>query len=312
MATVTATPCVKPDYAERVKECPEQDGDPQGNSMPPIPNDTAFRLGPILMFIAVLILSSRAEAECHEPIAPDDQIRRTLSVTATGVGVITAWGIANWDYFTKRPKSSSEGWFGQDTTEGGADKLGHLFTTYATAQGVSSLFEYWCFSPEDAALYGSLSSFAILGYMELGDAFSDYGVSYEDLVANAIGGLAGYYRYRYPSLARKVDLRWEVGFQPNQADITTDYENSKYLVALKLNGFDTLSNSFLRHVELHAGYYARGYSEPDERNERTLYMGIGLNLTDMFRRHGHRKTATFLNYYQPPATYIPAEKRLGH
>lgn len=275
------------------------------------PHHALYRLNRALMLVVVLALTPPALAECRDSLTPDERIRRTLSVTITGMGVTTAWGIANWDYFTERPTVSSEGWFGQDTRYGGADKLGHVFTTYATANGISSLLEHWCFSTKDAALYGSLSSFAILGYMELGDAFSDFGLSYEDLVANAIGGLAGYYRYRYPSLARKIDLRWEVGLDPSQLDSTTDYDNSKYLMALKLNGFETFRNSFLRHVELHAGYYTRGYSDTNERNERTLYVGIGLNLTDLFRRHGYKKTATFLNYYQPPGIYIPAEKQLS-
>ncbi|MBW4934917.1 DUF2279 domain-containing protein [Marinobacter sp. F4206] len=271
----------------------------------------SFRFGQTTLLLAVLIFASSVMAQCPGPIEPEDRLRRAASVTVTGAGIITAWGIAHWDYFSTRPSASSEGWFGQDSPEGGADKLGHLFTTYATAQGISSLFEHWCFTPEDAARYGALSSFAILGYMELGDAFSDFGFSYEDLIANAAGALAGYYRYRYPSLARKVDLRWEVGVKPNQIDLTTDYDNSKYLVALKLNGFDTFSQGFLRHVELHAGYYTRGYSAPDEPDERTLYVGIGLNLTDLFRRNGYSKTATFLNYYQPPGTYLAAEETLG-
>ncbi|MBW0147976.1 DUF2279 domain-containing protein [Marinobacter arenosus] len=263
------------------------------------------------MLVAALACAPPAMAQCPEPISPDERLRRAASVTLTGAGVITAWGVTHWDYFSTSPSASSEGWFGQDSPEGGADKLGHLFTTYATAQGIASLYEHWCFTPENAARYGALSSFAILGYMEFGDAFSDFGFSYEDLIANAAGALAGYYRYRFPSLAEKVDLRWEYGFEPNQIDVTTDYDNSKYLVALKLNGFDAFRRGVLRHVEFHAGYYTRGYSAPDEPDERTLYVGIGLNLTDLFRRQGYRKTATFFNYYQPPGIYLAAEETPG-
>lgn len=267
-----------------------------------------FGFRQVLAFIAILVLGSGAEGACRQPLEQDQQVRRTLAVTTTGVGVITAWGIVNWDYFTEKPTASSEGWFGQESPEGGADKLGHMFTTYATSQGVASLFEDWCFPRKDAALYGTLSSLAILSYMELGDAFSSYGFSYEDFLANAIGGLAGYYRYRYPEWASKVDFRWEVGLKPEQFDITTDYDNSKYLLALKLNGFSAFRDSFLRHFELHAGYYSRGYSDTDEPDERNLYIAIGLNITDLFRRNGYDKTATFLNYYQPPFTYFPIEE----
>lgn len=276
-----------------------------------LPNVSVIRIVQFAVLAAMIAASVGVCADCQEPIPPECRIQRATIVTLSGIGIVTAWGIANWDYFSQTPQAQSEGWFGRNTGEGGADKLGHLFTTYATAQGISSLFDYWCFTREDAALYGSLSSLAIMGYMEFGDAFSNYGFSYEDFIANVIGGMASYFRYRYSELARKVDLRWEIGLDPNKGDITTDYENSKYLIALKLNGFDTFSKSILRHFEIHAGYYTRGYSDPDKRHKRNLYTGIGLNLTDLLRRHGYPKLATFLNYYQPPGTYIAAENRLG-
>ena len=276
-----------------------------------LPDVSVKRLAQFAVLAAILTASSDVRAECREPIPPEDRISRAAIVTVSGIGIVTAWGVANWDYFSRTPQAKSEGWFGRNTDEGGADKLGHLFTTYATAQGISSLFDYWCFTTEDAALYGTLSSLAIMGYMEFGDAFSNYGFSYEDFIANVIGGMASYCRYRYPGLAKKVDLRWEIGLNPNKGDITTDYENSKYLIALKLNGFDTLSKSILRHFEIHTGYYTRGYSDPDKSHKRNLYAGIGLNLTDLLRRHGYPKLATFLNYCQPPGTYVAAENRLA-
>ncbi len=263
------------------------------------------------MLLLVLVLSTNTCAQCTERLPPEERNRRVMDMTLAGAGVVTAWGVINWDYFSRKPLANSEGWFARNTKEGGVDKLGHVYSTYAVAQGLSSFFENRCFTPEDAAWYGALSSFAVMGVMEAGDSFSDFGFSYEDLVANALGGMASYYRYRYPGLAQKVDLRWEIGFDPGQLDVTTDYENSKYLIALKLNGFERFNQSLLRHVELHAGYFARGYSDPIEPDERNLYMGVGLNLTDLFRRNSYRNIATFLNYYQPPGTYLAIENKLS-
>jgi hypothetical protein len=79
------------------------------------------------------------------------------------------------------------------------------------------------------------------------------------------------------------------------ADFTTDYENSKYLLALKLNGFDFARSGFLKHIELHVGYYTRGFSDPDADKERNVFVGIGFNLTDLFRRHSYNRTATLFN-----------------
>ncbi|MBE0503386.1 MAG: DUF2279 domain-containing protein [Desulfuromonadales bacterium] len=270
--------------------------------------------GLLIAFVLMLLVvfSTQAWADGTKEITPEERNRQVMNVTLAGVGVVTAWGVANWDYFSRKPLAKSEGWFGQNTKEGGVDKLGHVFATYAAAQGISSLFEHWCFTPEEAAWFGALSSFAILGVMEVGDSFSDYGFSYEDFVANAVGAMASYYRYRHPGLAQKVDLRWEIGVHPGQMDITTDYENSKYLLALKLNGFERFNQSILKHVELHAGYFVRGYSDASAPDERNLYMGVGLNLTDLFRRSGHNRVATFLNYYQPPGTYLAVENNLSH
>ncbi|WP_186441102.1 DUF2279 domain-containing protein [Desulfamplus magnetovallimortis] len=229
---------------------------------------------------------------------------KSLSVSLAGIGVITAWGVLKWDYFSQAPHAGSEGWFANTTEEGGADKLGHLYTSYAVSRGLSSLYENWCFTKDNAALYGSLSSFAIMGYMEFGDSFSEYGFSYEDMISNFLGCTAGYLLHKNPDLASKFDLRWEYGFEPDDADFSTDYENSKYLLALKFNGFETINKTFLKHFELHMGYYVRGFSDDEVKKERNIYFGIGLNLTDLFRRYSWKKTATLLNYIQIPGTYL--------
>ena len=94
----------------------------------------------------------------------------------------------------------------------------------------------------------------------------------------------------------------------NDRDFTTDYENSKFLLALKLNGFDSMRQSFLKYLELHIGYYTRGFDDPTDDKQRNIYWGVGINLTDLFRRNGHRKTAAFLNYFQLPGTYVEFKK----
>jgi len=43
---------------------------------------------------------------------------------------ITSWGIAQWGWFTQSPVFKREGWFGADTSSGGADKTGHFYMSY--------------------------------------------------------------------------------------------------------------------------------------------------------------------------------------
>lgn len=240
-------------------------------------------------------------------LSQEEQRQRVLWTTMAGVGVVTLWGVAQWDYFSRTPHAQSEGWFGRDTDNGGADKLGHMYSTYVFSHGLAALYKHWGFAREDAAFYGAVSSFAIMGYMELGDAFSDYGFSYEDMLANTAGALLGYVLYKHEDLGNKLDFRWEYGFKPNKTDVITDYENSKFLLALKLNGFDWTRETPWRHVEFHLGYYTRGFEDQEVDRERKIYVGIGINLTDLFNRHGWKKTATFLRYIQVPYTSINAE-----
>lgn len=129
----------------------------------------------LILCLVVPLAGPVSAGDCTQTASWSQQKQDLLRVNLIGVGAVTAWGVANWDYFSNSPESASEGWFGNDTDSGGADKLGHLYTSYVMAHGLSSLYQHWCFNQQDAAFYGALSSLAILGYMELGDAFSDYG-----------------------------------------------------------------------------------------------------------------------------------------
>jgi len=262
----------------------------------------------LFFFVAVTSNAREAASSFQSENLNKQENQKLLLVTMAGVGVITAWGIIQWDYFTQTPHAKSEGWFANDTKEGGADKLGHMYISYLGTHGFSYLYEKWNVPQDKAAVYGGISSFLILGYMELGDSFSEYGFSYEDLIANALGSMMGYFLYTSPDLASKIDFRWEYGFEPNGSDFTTDYENSKYLFALKLNGFTSMQSSFLKHVELLFGYYTRGFSDLEQEKERNIFLGLGFNLTDLLYRHSYKKTATILRYIQVPYTYFEYTK----
>lgn len=266
----------------------------------------------LLLHVTVISHASDLNDHCRSEVSSEEKNKRLWQVNLIGIGVITAWGVTNWDYFSAPPKTTSEGWFGNDTKSGGADKLGHMYASYVTSHGLSSLYQSWCINKNDAALYGSLSSLAIVAYMELGDAFSDFGASSEDMVANIIGITYGYYSYKNPQLSNILDLRWE--YKPNSAtldDFITDYENSKYLLALKLNGFEFSQNNFLKHIEFHAGYYTRGFDDVDASKERNVFVAISFNLTDLLRRHSYNKTSTLLKYYQIPGTSLQIRKDLN-
>jgi len=241
--------------------------------------------------------------------------QKALLLNAGSVLAITTYGLVFWDYFQTAPKADGEGWFGRTTKYGGADKLGHFWSTYAVGHLFSYVYRWWDFDREEANTLGALSSLTVQTLMEAGDAFSaDYGFSYEDELMNVAGAGAAYILGKYPELARKIDFRFEYRpqkFRDLTHDVLTNYDNQRYIVALKLDGFDVFHDSYLSYLELQAGYYTRGYEEwnpgsPDNRR-RNLYFGVGFNVSKFVQNF---VDTGFFDYVQVPYTSIGASKGL--
>ena len=217
----------------------------------------------------------------------------------TSLGII-AYGVEHWGYSTDiDPHTNSEGWFGHDTEEGGADKLGHAYTGYSMAHTYAALYESWGYDSDKAALYGAWSSFGFTSIMEFGDSFSSYGISYEDMIVNTLGALFGYVSYKNPEIGEKIDFRLEYKLHNKmwEKDFLTDYENSKYLFALKASGFKATQNTkYLKYLELYLGYYIRGFEQNDINRERNLFVGLGINLSKLL-------DTKIFKYYQIPDSY---------
>lgn len=246
-----------------------------------------------------------------ERLTDQELKNRVLYTNLIGAGVIALWGTAFWDYFTTAPVAGDEGWFEFDSKYGGADKLGHMYSSYLFSLGFASLFEYWGMSEEESLSYGPLTSLVIHGMMEVGDSFSEsQGFSYEDLAMNTLGAAFYYIREKYPAVKETVDFRLEYVPDLNSGqDIFTQYDSMKYLMALKFSGFESMQDTLMKYFELQVGYYTRGYEEHDiySTKERVVYAGIGINSSEVLKALGWTKTSEVLHYYQLPYTYIPLE-----
>lgn len=261
-----------------------------------------------LIIILLLSISLIANDSNATKLTDEELKTRVFYTNIAGAGLVTLWGSVFWEYFTTAPKMGDEGWFEDDTKYGGADKIGHLYSTYLWSLGFSELYQSWGMSREDGAFYGATTSWIFQGMMEVGDSFSEsQGFSYEDFLGNTIGAGFYYLREKYPSIKQRVDLRLE--YIPNfkgEEDIFTLYNSMKYLVAFKLNGFDSTKNTFLKYGEFHIGYYTRGYQDYKnyEQKERVIYAAIGINISEILSSNGWKKTSKIFNYYQLPYTYV--------
>lgn len=219
-------------------------------------------------------------------------------------------GIKYWNYGKRDPHIEKEGWFKKNTKEGGADKLGHFYTNYILTHGLATTYENWGYSKYKAISLAAWSSFGLSTLMEVGDSYSPYGMSPEDFAMNMLGSIVGYYWYKYPHLQEKVDFRieYDPSFKSKDSeDILTNYHQMKHLVAVKAEGFNSLKNNYIvKYLELHAGYYTRGYQNKNIPNKRYSYVGLGINLSKIFRKPLGKYSKTF-NYYQVPGTYLKSK-----
>ena len=236
------------------------------------------------------------------------------------VGSTLAIGLRDWNWGSQPTfKTRNEGWFGLDTDSGGTDKLAHAYSAYFITNGLAEQLQRQGRSSERSALSATLLTQAVLLGVELFDGYSvNYGWSSQDVLMNLLGSGAAYLRQTHPSLRERIDFR--LAYQPSGFrgfSPVGDYAGQKYLLALKLSGLDATRDTPLRYLELHAGYYARGFSPEEVADGRSRsrqgFVGIGLNLNTLLwgQRNATEPPAQhygrlFLEHIQLPASAFHA------
>jgi len=238
---------------------------------------------------------------------------RVWWLNAGGAAGITVYGFVFWDWGSSSFGVENEGGLEDDSKHGGADKLGHAWAAYALTGASAALYRDWGYDRNQAALYGSGTSLLITTIIEVGDGFSgDHGFSTDDLLANIAGVGFEYCRQIYPPLAKRVMYRWEWTpsevFWEGEADPSTDYSGSRYLLAFPLRGWGATGKPW-RWLELQAGVYAQGYAEaaPFFDQERATFVGVGLNLTAILEDAFDSSALYVFDYFQLPGISVRTE-----
>ncbi len=235
-------------------------------------------------------------------------------------GGMTLFGANNWNWGSSSFQFRNEGWFGTKTGSSGMDKLGHAYFTYLLTDYITDRIRFRATEPNGAQYSAAALAMVAMTYIEVFDGFSgDHGFSYEDLIANALGAGLSIVRSSIPGLQEKLDFRLEYIPSSHESGfgLASDYDGQKFLLALKLSGFDALSDTPLRFVELHAGYYARGIGSElrfGRPRHREPYAAIGINLQELLfgsekvrNTPGGRAGRRVFEYLQVPYTYIATE-----
>ena len=245
-----------------------------------------------------------------------DKLKWEYAIIMSGVFYT---GITKWNWGSSNSfKFNSEGWFQMDTGSAGADKLGHMYSSYL----INEFFNKRLLGKSDdvlgAGLYSALFSGSVMLLIEVWDGYSvDHGFSYEDLLFNSLGIGVSFLKNTVAGMDDKIDLRVE--YHPTQEyrdHPITDYSGYWYSAVLRAGGFEGLQSTPLKYFELLVGYHAEGFKENEayyyDEMRTEVYMGIGLNLTELLFKPLKRYTDsslvdypdTFFRYYQTQYTYI--------
>jgi hypothetical protein len=261
--------------------------------------------------------SAATVAPCYSGGRFIDQSLSVKYEVAAVFAAISIIGVANWDWGSSGFHFESEGWFGMDTASGGMDKLGHAYATYVITDALTYAIERKYPDAWGAQFTAALLACSLMTYVEVFDGLSsDHGFSYEDLVVDLLGAGFSMFRHSVPGMREKIDFRMQYLQSPrSNFEPLGDHSGQTYILALKASGFETLRETPLRYLELHLGYCTRGFSGEERRAgsdpERNLYVGVGLNLTQLLFGEDARSARGFskfvgtgLEYVQVPYTYV--------
>jgi hypothetical protein len=159
----------------------------------------------------------------------------------------------------------------------GIDKVGHAYTSYFYFHTFRDLLLWGGYTPREAFWWGAGGSAFFAISIEVGDAVSPFGFSWEDLTWNMLGLGYGMLQTQVPIL-RNVSFKWS--YIPNDGwrwppRFTDHYDAHTYWLAFNMHNLlpESWGDYWPEFLQL-----AVGYGVDDRQSRRELVFGIDFNL----------------------------------
>lgn len=283
-----------------------------------------FRLGAPMPEDVPAGASGRPAGET-EAVSPPAKPRRLFDGKTTAVTAGVVLGAPLLGYFTWWQTSSrseltvaNERWFQEDTYTGGADKASHIFVGYLGSRLLQGVYRSVGKTPGEARALALGVGTLTGALIDLGDGYSQYGFSWEDIAANSIGAFLAFGVDAW-NLDDTVGLRiglMETPIPPSccrYGGYGYDYSKLIHTLDLKLAGFLPrvgVKPGVARFFLLSGTYQSKGYRySPPENRRREIGIEIGLNVREVLVAAGVREDAWwgkvllgFAKYFRIPYT----------
>ena len=288
----------------------------------------------ILAFLIVqATLTSDVHAETITPLEPVPAVETdspTNDFLVAGVslgvaaGLLSGGAIAWWsDNATQPFHLRYTGLFEEENPTGGSDKLGHVFSSYATTIGFAKTYQQMGMRKTNRILLASAVTALVGTSVELIDGFTEYGFDYMDGIANLLGiGIAAL-ELLDPKLDDAIGIR--MGYMPsprfvektklNFINTVNDYSGMIYYGDINAGGMARLLGlSLPRYSDfilfgVNYGTWEYDPTGPLEDKRRRMGFHVALSLNEVFEslmepsiwRTG---IAGFFDFYAPPFTTL--------
>ncbi len=204
-----------------------------------------------------------------------------------GVGAALAIGGSAVSAYTETPRFpwhfTNEGWFGQNTYVGGADKASH-FVSYYAVQRIATEYNQAFHLPRNQAAWIATGTSFLAGLMtEIGDGTNKFGFSWQDLTMDTLGAFSGLAIVNF-GLDDLIGFRagWVPGApDPDRGGLGRDYSSEIYTFDLKFQGLGKracFNPGPAKYLLFSVTYGTKGYPYDDPTvRERQIGLEIGIN-----------------------------------
>ena len=205
-------------------------------------------------------------------------------IPITSVGAVLANSLVA--YNTNHSfRITHEGFFGPDTTNGGADKASHLTDYFVITNLFQDVYRMLGYSENAAIAWGFGLAVATGFANEVGDGFTRHGFSWEDFAMDAAGATAA-------SLIAVTHTKDLLGMRTSHLPSDT-YTHDVYSADLKLSGLGQrlgVNIGPLRWLLVSVTYGTKGYRvQPPIEHQRQLGFEIGLNFQQILNDVGVKR-----------------------
>ncbi len=209
-------------------------------------------------------------------------VRKIVSIGLVGGSFVLSniWAFDEWWKGNASPfHLLKEGWF--DDYSLGIDKLGHFYTSYFYFRLFHNILLWGEHDADDAYWWAAGTSALFAVGVEIGDGFTKYGFSYEDLSANLLGLGYAMLQARTPVL-QNFTFKWSYIPAPgttSAARFARHYDYHTYWIAVNVHELlpESMKEYWPEFLQI-----AAGYSVADGQTRREAVIGLDFNL-EVFR-----------------------------